>query len=83
MITMLDDGSYAVSSRGNHMVLRREASSLGNWSVTTDNASHRAYRGLGVKYFSSLREVEANYKSWRGISALISATGSQCDNQPM
>lgn len=76
MIEMLEDGSYAVTARGNKMILRREKSSLGGWSVTTDNASHRAYRGLGIRYFSSLEDVEENYKSWRGISLLVGPESS-------
>ncbi len=42
-----------------------------HWQMHTDNASHRAYRGLGIKEFSTLEEVEKNYKSWRGIAALV------------
>ncbi|MBE8745290.1 hypothetical protein [Aeromonas veronii] len=76
MIEMLADGSYSVKARGNKMILRHVQSSLGQWSVTTDNASHRAYRGLGVRYFNSLREVEKNYKSWRGIAELVELPSS-------
>lgn len=47
MIEMLADGSYSVTARGNKMILRHVKSSFGQWSVTTDNASHRAYRGWG------------------------------------
>lgn len=73
---MLADGSYSVKARGNKMILRHVKSSLGQWSVTTDNASHRAYRGLGVRYFNSLREVEKSYKSWRGIAELVELPSS-------
>jgi len=73
---MLADGSYSVTARGNKMILRHVKSSFGQWSVTTDNASHRAYRGLGVRYFNSLREVENNYKSWRGIAELVELPSS-------
>lgn len=45
---------------------------LGWWEVMSDNAAVRAYRSLGVKIFRSLNEVEAKYKTFRGISALIS-----------
>ncbi|MBL0436796.1 hypothetical protein JD543_04870 [Aeromonas caviae] len=76
MIEMLADGSYSVKARGNKMILRHVQSSLGQWSVTTDNASHRAYRGLGVRYFNSLREVEKSYKSWRGIAELVESPSS-------
>lgn len=73
---MLADGSYSVKARGNKMILRHIQSILGQWSVTTDNASHRAYRGLGVRYFNSLREVEKSYKSWRGIAELVELPSS-------
>lgn len=76
MIEMLADGSYSVKARGNKMILRHIQSILGQWSVTTDNASHRAYRGLGVRYFNSLREVEKSYKSWRGIAELVELPSS-------
>lgn len=76
MIEMLADGSYSVKARGNKMILRHVQSILGQWSVTTDNASHRAYRGLGVRYFNSLREVEKSYKSWRGIAELVELPSS-------
>jgi len=71
MIEMLDENTFVASSRGNKMILRRENSSAGAWSVTTDNASHRAWRGLGVSYFPSLKEVEQRYKTWRGVSLLV------------
>lgn len=73
---MLADGSYSVKARGNKMILRHVQSNLGQWSVTTDNASHRAYRGLGVRYFNSLCEVEKNYKSWRCIAELVELPSS-------
>jgi hypothetical protein len=43
----------------------------GYWQMASDNAAVRAWRSLGVHVFNSLAEVEAKYKTWRGISALI------------
>ena len=45
----------------------------GYWQVMSTNAAVRAYRSLGVKVFRSLAEVEAAYKTWRGICALANA----------
>lgn len=67
-ITLLADGNFFLESRGNKMTLIRGES---GWEMWVDNASHRAYRGAGVKVFGSLVAVEAKYKSWRGISALL------------
>lgn len=46
---------------------------IGHWQVVSDNAAVRAYRAGGCKIFRTLPEVEAAYKTWRGISALISS----------
>ena len=43
----------------------------GYWLVSADNAAARAWRSIG-KTFWSLAEIEAKYKTFRGISALIS-----------
>lgn len=43
----------------------------GYWQMMSDNAAVQAYRTLGVKIFSSLKEVEQKYKTWRGIAALV------------
>ncbi|HII1671960.1 TPA: hypothetical protein ACYZE8_002387 [Salmonella enterica] len=67
-IMLLEDGNYFLESRGNKMTLSRGAN---GWEMWVDNASHRAYRGAGVKVFGSLEAVEAKYKSWRGISTLL------------
>jgi len=42
----------------------------GYWLVSADNAAARAYRSIG-KTFWSLAEVEAKYKTFRGLAALI------------
>jgi hypothetical protein len=68
-IMILENGSYYTESRGNKMTLIRN--DWDQWEMYTDNASHRAYQGPGVRVFNSLKEVEKHYKSWRGISALV------------
>ena len=64
---------YKTKSRGNEMTLIRQDN--GGWSVITSNASSRAWnRGMpSIKDFDSLQEVEAAYKSWKGITALVDA----------
>lgn len=65
---------FELSIRGAHMTLRRISKNWGEWEMTTDNASARAWapRGLVMpKYFASLAEIESHYKSWRGIAALV------------
>jgi hypothetical protein len=69
-IAVLEDGSFYLESRGHKMKLSFDAS-LNLWEMHTDNASRRAYRGLGLKFFCSLDEIERTYKSWRGVSLLI------------
>ncbi len=70
-IQQLDDNTFYLESRGNKMTLRRIHNCFGEWEMMTNNASVRAYRTPGVKYFDDLAQVEKQYKSWRGISALI------------
>lgn len=75
-IQQIDDNSYATSVRGTHMVLEKTAA---GWRVKTRNAATRVW-GIGGeswKDFDSLAQVEARYKSWRGIGALITAPGQQ------
>lgn len=44
-----------------------------HWRMKTSNASSRAWSlgGESWKDFANLADVEAKYKSWRGISALL------------
>ena len=70
-IQMLTEKSYFVSARGSKMTLTRVDEYCGKWQMETDNASRRAYGGLGVRYFDNLQQVEKAYKSWKGISSLI------------
>lgn len=58
----------ADNGRGTLLTLVRM--SAGYWLVSADNAAARAYRSIG-KAFPSLDDVEAAYKTFRGISALI------------
>ena len=68
-IQQLDDNTFTLTSRGHLMTLKRDA--VFGWVMFTDNASTRAWCSLGAKYFDSLAQVEAHYKSWRGIALLI------------
>lgn len=66
--------TYEMTIRGARMVLERRASPCGEWHMTTDNAAARAWsRVIMPKSFATLAEVEARYKSWRGIVALVEA----------
>ncbi len=42
----------------------------GYWLVSADNAAARAYRSIG-KTYPDLAAVEASYKTFRGLSALL------------
>jgi len=63
---------YTTKSRGNQMSLIQNYPVNGQWAMETCNASTNAFnRGFGsVKAFNNLREVESNYKSWKGIEAI-------------
>jgi hypothetical protein len=61
--------SFYLEARGSKMTLEWD-STFQAWAMYTDNASHRAWRGVGVRLMNSLEEVETKYKSWRGISVL-------------
>ncbi len=71
-IIQLDSKTFYLETRGNKMTLSHKEDALGEyWEMFTDNASRRAYRGLGIKQFASLEAVEKQYKSWRGVSTLL------------
>lgn len=75
-IQQLDDTRYSVEARGSRMVLEQTKK---GWRVKTRNAATRVW-GLGGeswKDFDSLAEVEAKYKSWKGIAALIGTPGKK------
>lgn len=69
-VTIIGTKSFNLVSRGNDMTLVFDEK-FEWWEMHTDNASHRAYRGLGVRIFNTLAEVEKAYKSWRGIGELV------------
>lgn len=68
-IQMIDENTYCLTAHGSSMTLTKRE--RGGWRMQTDKASRRAWRGLGIKDFESLADVEAHYKSWRGIGKLI------------
>jgi rRNA processing protein Krr1/Pno1 len=66
---MIDNNTFRLNARGSEMTLKR---SKDGWNMHTVNAAVRAWnRGFAIpKSFSTLAEVEAKYKSWRGIASL-------------
>lgn len=71
-IEQINEDTYYLESRGNKMTLTKISTSWGHeWQMFTDNASRRAFRGLGMRRFKNLLQVETAYKSWRGIAALV------------
>lgn len=72
VIQMIDDNTFRLVARGSEMTLERADD---GWTMTTINASVRAWNnGFAFpKRFANLAEVEANYKTWRGIEALVNA----------
>lgn len=74
MATIIQTGENTFTtdnSKGTKLTLKLNAK-IGYWEVWAENAAVSAYRSLGVKCFWKLSEVEAKYKTFRGISALIS-----------
>lgn len=69
-IQVIDDNTYRLVARGSEMTLTRTAD---GWSMSTVNAAVRAWnRGFAIpKRFATLADVEAKYKTWRGIAALL------------
>lgn len=70
-IMMTGDKEFFLVARGAEMTLKFEAA-RGEWVMYTVNAAVKAWnRGFAIpKFFRSLEEVEAKYKTWRGIAAL-------------
>lgn len=70
-IQLRDDGSYYLTANGCEMTLQKDGE---RWAMYSVNAVVKAYRnGYAIpKYFDTLDDVEARYKSWRGIAALAS-----------
>lgn len=69
-ILMQSESEYFLKVRGNEMTLRHEGD---RWAMYTVNAAVRAWsRGFAnPRYFDNLEAVEAHYKAWRGITALV------------
>lgn len=71
-IEQIDNDTFYLESRGNKMTLTKVVTNWGHeWVMHTDNASRRAWRGLDIRKFANLMQVETAYKSWRGIAALV------------
>ena len=70
VIQMIDENTFRLVARGSEMTLARTED---GWTMTTLNASVRAWNnGFAVpKRFADLAAVEAAYKTWRGIAALV------------
>lgn len=69
-IQMINETTFtAENGKGTELTLVK--SDVGYWTVIASNAATRAYRTLGAKVFWSLAEVEAKYKTFRGLEALI------------
>jgi len=58
----------ANNGRGTELTLTKMEA--GYWLVSADNAAARAWRSIG-KVFWNLSDIEAHYKTFRGLSALI------------
>lgn len=61
---------FSLSIRGVCMKLEKTAK---GWRMKTRSAATRTWSlgGESWKDFTSLREVEAHYKSWRGVSSVL------------
>jgi hypothetical protein len=69
-IQQINETTYTANNgKGTELTLIKSA--VGYWTVIASNAATRAYRSLGMKTFWSLAEVEAKYKTFRGLAALI------------
>jgi len=68
-IEVVNETTFKLSARGNDYTLVQEEN---EWAMYVVNASVRAWRnGFAIpKYFKTLKDVEAKYKSWVGISEL-------------
>ena len=71
-IQMIDENTFRLVARGSEMTLARVAD---GWTMSTVNAAVRAWnRGFAIpKHFATLADVEAKYKTWRGVAELIAA----------
>ncbi len=70
-ITQTGESTFTASNgRGTTMTLSWNET-CGYWQMTSDNASRRAWRGLGISVYRTLADVEKKYKSWRGLSDFL------------
>ena len=69
-IQMVDENTFKLNTRGCEMTLKRDGD---GWEMYTVNAAVKAWnRGVAIpKFFATLAEVEAKYKTWSGISSLV------------
>lgn len=74
VITAIENGFF-LEYRGNKMTLQF-CKILNCWEMFNENASSVAHRTFGYSAYSSLKEVENKYKSWKGISLLAAGTAS-------
>lgn len=69
-ITQINETTFtAANGKGTELTLIK--SEVGYWTVIASNAATRAYRTLGAKTFWSLSDIEAKYKTFRGLGALL------------
>ena len=70
VIQQTGDSTFNMQRGAHDMTLTKEGD---RWVMYTVNPAVRAWnRGFATpKFFPTLAAVEAKYKSWRGVSALI------------
>lgn len=78
IIEQIDANTFKLNARGNEMTLKRYRT---GWEMYVVNAAVRAWnRGYAIpKYFDTLEEVEAKYKTWSGIVALVGSSNQLAD----
>lgn len=67
-IQMVNEKTFTLINRGHEMTLLKIED---GWEMWTSNAATRAWRMMIPKFFETLKDVEAHYKSWKGVSELI------------
>jgi hypothetical protein len=72
MIQQISETKFSLDKGPHTMILTKD---LYGWNMVTENPCTRAWKGKmgSYRHFSNLAEVEAHYKSWKGISALVEA----------
>lgn len=69
-IQAIDENTFQVVKGAHTMTLTRKGTE--GWEMLTSNPSTVAWnRFPSVKRFGTLSAVEANYKSWKGITHLV------------